>query len=474
MFLFHMQDIRKPYTRSRSSNDLQSRVEQFEAARYRRDDNEYEEEPVQIPVKKERRDIQGMDMYPKRNREEEVYQEEMYEEERQRVSPRRDQKARSPRKRTSISTALFILAIVVLILGVTLYTYVFDSATITVVPKYKDVNSIGKVFLFARGGIDTTSIPYIVESTSLSKIKTLTLSESRKVEAKASGQIIIYNTYDSLPQKLIKNTRFESSKGKIYRIGQSVEVPGKKGNTPGSIEVAIYADSNGVEYNIENATFTIPGFKGSPRESAFYAKTKSPITGGSSGTMSLASLSDLNAAKDSLAIELGRSIQDQVIAIKKEGYIPLYSAVEVIYDDNEEEILKGITGVYKVTATANLILADAPKFAEAIAKTFGDYDNQSVRLTYTDSLTYSRKQTDHINSSSTLSILVEGRPRIVWESNSNNIKELVKGKSRDEFKPLMTTINSIESAEINFSPMWLSHFPAEKSKLIVIESLPKR
>ncbi len=469
-----MQDIRKPYTRSRSSNDLQSRVEQFEAARYRTDIDD--EEPVHIPVKKGRRDVRSMDMYPRRNREEELYEEEEYDDQEEYTRPRTrgDERGRRAARKSSIGTVSFIVAVIALVVGVILYTYVFDTATITVVPKHKDVSNIGRVFLFSKNGTDPLAISYSVQSTSVSKSKLLTLSESRKVDAKASGKAIVYNNYDATPQKLIKNTRFESSKGKIYRINQSVEIPGKKGTTPGSIEVTLYADSNGADYNIDSTSFTIPGFKGSPRESAFYAKSKGPITGGSSGTMSLVSVSDLNAVKDSLAVELKKSASDEALKIKKEGYTPLYSALDITYEDNEAEVLKGGTDTYKVTATAHLMLADASQLAEAIAKTFGDYDGAPVRLTQADSLTYTKKQSDQVNATSTLSILVDGRPRVVWESDTVAIKELVKGKPRDEFKPLMKTINSIESAEISFSPMWLSRFPSETSKLIITESLPKR
>ena len=66
-----MQDIRRPYTRSRYNNDLQSRVEQFESARYRRDDYEDDEPPVQIPTRR-RRDIDSMEMYPQKRREEDL------------------------------------------------------------------------------------------------------------------------------------------------------------------------------------------------------------------------------------------------------------------------------------------------------------------------------------------------------------------------------------------------------------------
>jgi hypothetical protein len=69
---------------------------------------------------------------------------------------------------------------------------------------------------------------------------------------------------------------------------------------------------------------------------------------------------------------------------------------------------------------------------------------------------------------------VEGKPRIIWENDESAIKTTFLGKDRDEFKPLMKTISSIESAEISFSPMWLSSFPNDRTKIKVVESLPKR
>jgi hypothetical protein len=468
-----MQDIRKPYTRSRSNNDLQSRVEQFEAARYRRDDD-YDEEPVQIPVKKTRRDVDGMEMYPRR-KDDELYEDE-YEED---VRPRRavsrdDSRGGTLRKKSRFGTVAFIGITILLVVGVALYTYVFDTATITVVPKYKDINDIGKVIVFSKDGTDPNGVPFTLQAIPLSKSKTLTLSESRKVESKASGKITIYNNYDGAPQKLIKNTRFESAKGKIYRINQSIEVPGKKGTTPGSLDVTVYADSNGAEYNVDATTFSIPGFKGTPRETTFYAKSKSAITGGSSGSASTVSLADLNAAKDSLAVELAKDIQAQILTIKKDGTVPLYSASEITYEDNESDVLNGTTGEYKVTGTGNVMLANGAKLAEAVAKNLGDYDGAPVHLTYTDTLMFTRKQSDHVVGTSTIPLLVEGKPRVVWESDTDAIKELFKGKKRDEFKPLMKSVNSVESAEMSFSPIWLSHFPSDLKKLIVNESLPKR
>jgi hypothetical protein len=472
-----MQDIRKPYTRSRSNRDIPSRVEQFESRSYEQDSNGYENDrPVQIPVKRTRRDVNAMEMFPRRTH---TYQDNGYDEPDERdiyarVPISRDPRTRYVHKGNSLGTIIFIITVLVLIVGVGLKTYIFDSATVTIVPKYKDLIKFSETLSFSQKGSDPASIPYLIESISRKKTKQLSLSESRKVEAKATGMITVYNNYDSEPQKLIKNTRFESSKGKIYRINQSISVPGKKGNTPGSIDVEVYADSNGAEYNIEKTDFTIPGFKGSPRFTGFYAKSKGAISGGSSGNISLASLSDINAAKDELALELSQEIKTELAKVTKEGYVGMYSAIQIEYNDNESAVLKGGIATYEVTATGYLMLADAPKLASAVARNLSGYANQSVRLASPENIMFAKKENDSIKSESPLLILVEGDPRIVWTSNSESIKEMVIGKKRDEFKVLMKNIEGVEGAEISFSPLWLTSFPNDTTKIHVIESLPKR
>lgn len=477
-----MHDIRKPFTRSSSNphRDLNSRVEQFETHSYKResyeDERAYEDGPVQIPVKRVRRNLNDMDMYPRSRRQEDQYEEEQVyrEDDRRREDRRVPTQVRRVRRENPLATWIFIIAILILAIGAGLLTYVFNSATVTIVPKYKDILDFNKTITFTQKADSQTDIPFIVETTSLKKSKTLSLSESKKVESKATGKVVIYNNYDGSPQKLIKNTRLESSAGKIYRINQSVTVPGKKGDTPGSVEVTVFADSTGTSYNSPLTDFTIPGFKGTPREKTFYGRSKTTLAGGSSGNVSSASLSDMNAAKDSLAIELAQEIKAALLKIEKEGYIGLDSASEIVYVDNESEILKGTTGTYEVTATGYLIFAHAGKLSQAIATNLRDYSQEPVRLGYIDTLMFTRKDSDHIASSTALSILVEGKPRVIWVSDADAIKEAVHGKKRDEFKPIMKGLTSIVGAEINFSPLWLSTFPSDMTKIKVIESLPKR
>ncbi len=474
-----MHDIRKPYIRSSYNRDLNSRVEQFESRSYDRDGYDdrdpRDDGPVEIPARRSRRNIHDMDMYPRRRHDDIPYEEDEYYEEEDHSRRKGD---RVPSRRLHhdrpLGTWVFIAVVLVLSIGAGLLTYVFDSATVTIVPKYKDIDDFNKTITFTNKEGDATNVPFIIETASIAKSKTLSLSESKKVESKASGKVIIYNNYDSSPQKLIKNTRLESSAGKIYRINQSITIPGKKGDTPGSIEVTIFADSNGPSYNSAPTDFSIPGFKGTPREKGFYARSKGPLSGGASGNVSLASLSDINAAKDELALELAQQVKAELMKISKEGYIGLYGASEIIYKDNETEILNGTTGKYEVTATGYIMLADASKLAESVATGVREYTNEPVRLGYIETLTYTRKETDHIASSTTLSLLIEGKPRVIWVSDINGIKDMVSGKKRDDFKPLMKSLTTIQGAEISFSPLWLSTFPTNVDKIAIVEELPKR
>lgn len=474
-----MQDIRKPYSRSKSNHALADKVEAFETNNYPTD--EEVEIPVQIPVRqrsfKERRNVDSMEMFPARGRRsyDQVHDAPLPDRRGGGDIVYRDPRTRYENKRQSVGTLAFIGVMALVLVGGSLLTFVFNRATVTITPKYEDLSDFRKPITFAQAGSDNeNTVLYTLATTSLSKSKTLTLSETKKVEAKATGKIIIYNNFSTESQRLIKNTRFESSAGKIYRINQSVTVPGKSGQTPGSIEVVVYADSFGSEYNTVPADFTIPGFKGTAQFDAFYARSNGPITGGASGNVSSASLSDINAAKDALAIELKQELTQKFLKEKMAGYIGLYNAIDIVYVDNEQELLLGTTPTYQVTATGYLMFAKDNELAQSVALSVRDYKGESVRLDDTDKLTYTRKDTDRLAVVQSLEVLTEGSPRVVFLTNETTLKELVAGKKRSEFTSLMKSIDSIEGAEISFSPLWLSTFPDEVSKISIVESLPKR
>lgn len=74
--------------------------------------------------------------------------------------------------------------------------------------------------------------------------------QNANVNSKAQGTITIYNDYSAAPQELVATTRFVTPDGKIFRIVNTVTVPGAtvaaNGTiTPSSIDTPIIADQGG-------------------------------------------------------------------------------------------------------------------------------------------------------------------------------------------------------------------------------------
>ena len=109
-------------------------------------------------------------------------------------------------------------------------------------------------------------------------------SGKKYAEKKATGEVVIYNNFSSSPQTLVATTRLVSSDGKIYRLNNSITVPGAEAPggkiTPSSIRASISADKPGEAYNLSpGVKFRIPGFEGSPKYDGFYAELNEPLGG---------------------------------------------------------------------------------------------------------------------------------------------------------------------------------------------------
>lgn len=114
------------------------------------------------------------------------------------------------------------------------------------------------------------------EGTTLTPSNTAT-SPLPNDSGRASGIMFIYNEYSTTPQRLINNTRFQSSSGLIFRSAESVEIPGytvsNSSLIPGTATVRVYADDLGPTYLIGPGDFSIPGFQGLDQEGKIYGRT---------------------------------------------------------------------------------------------------------------------------------------------------------------------------------------------------------
>src|SRR3989344_8893526 len=134
----------------------------------------------------------------------------------------------APPKRPRITPRFMIWAIaIVCIIGVFFAAAsFFVSADIHITPKQQKIPLNNTTVTAVKGDGGDSALSYQVITLTEAKGKEVASSGSEEVSTKATGSIVIYNNFSSSPQKLIKNTRFETPNGLIYRISDAITVPG--------------------------------------------------------------------------------------------------------------------------------------------------------------------------------------------------------------------------------------------------------
>jgi hypothetical protein len=307
--------------------------------------------------------------------------------------------------------------------------------------------------------------------------KEVAATGQERVERPASGTIIVYNNFDDQIQKLITNTRFETPEGLIYRIKESINVPGKHKNdkgelVPGSIEAEVFADSAGEKYNIGLSDFTIPGFKDkdAPRFAGFYARSKTPMTGGFAGTVKTASTADTKAAYDSLNTELKTALEQEILGAVPEGFIPVPSTTQTSFQTlpNADGANDASVSV-RVKGTASLVAVDETKLGAMVARVMvAGYDGSDVY--FKDPSVLAIQPTASSTKFSTLSEIefkIQGSTDLLWKFDAEQLANDIAGKNRSSAEEVIATYLGIENADLVIRPVWRFSFPSNPEKIDV-------
>ena len=373
-------------------------------------------------------------------------------------------KRRFPGKKITIIIGLVALVF----LGFLARELFVVHATVSVVQKKSPV-LIDGTFIAKKAGTEK-ELSFDVISSSKEVTKSVPVTGEKKVETRASGTIVIYNNYSSASQRLIKNTRFETTDGRIYRIDESVTVPGKDKNTgtPGSIETLVYADTAGSDYNIGLSDFTIPGFKNDPRYTKFFARSKTPMAGGFIGTIKTASASDLQKAEDELRVALKDELTTKVVAEVPQGSVLFSNAIYLEY----EVLSPKDSSDVKIKGTAYGVTFNSKKLSQSIAEaTLSDYDGSDVVALGLEKLTFTPVPQDVKPwQTGVVSFSLKGTTTIVWQFDQVKLKTDLLGQQKEKSRiaTILESYPSIDHAEVVVRPFWKGTLP-EKIESISVE-----
>jgi hypothetical protein len=373
-------------------------------------------------------------------------------------------------KKTGRKNKFLILFFIVVVLGFAGFIMtIFSSAKVSITPKSQQISVDMDINFDIESGLDTVRY----EVLKLEKVGTADVEASGEemIERKAYGKITVYNNYSTDPQRLITRTRFES-KGLIYRIPESIVVPGKTSAGPGQIEVEIFADEVGEKYNLESGEFTIPGFKNdADRYKNFYAKTATKIEGGFVGKVKKVEESLKSSTYSSLETQLKDELQKELLSKIPDGFTPIQN--NIYYKFSELPQQDNFSGtVLSKSAEAIMIIINKEDLSSVISKELlsteewqdiekteiNDYSNLAI-----DDLT------QKIEEGGNLKLKVIGDALVKAFVDEQKIAESLAGTKRDAIPDLVRSYPGIESIRAAVRPVWRNSFPDNPSKIYVSE-----
>ncbi len=387
------------------------------------------------------------------------------------------EKSIKPSQQTHKSRYMFwLVAAVSVLFFLFALSYFFLKVVVTVNPK--TVNAILNENLSASKNSGEEVLPFDLIVLSGEEEKTLEAKEEKDVIKKAEGIVVIYNTFSSANQLLSIDTRLEGSNGKIYKTKKQIIIPGMKGSEPGSIEVDIYGAEAGGEYNSGPLDFTIFGFKGTPKYTKFYARSKGSISGGLIGKVPFVSdvqkESAQNDLKNILEQKLFKKAADQIpkgFILFKDGVFLDINESNIDFASSKDKMLP-----MKIRGTLYGFLFDEAKLTKKIAeKNIKDYDGSPVSIDNIRDLTFTLAHKENISFADVKKIdfNLKGSARVVWKLDENKFVSDLVGKSKKDFKQILLKYPNIESADLEISPFWKMSLPDKSRHIKLIVNKPK-
>ena len=370
-----------------------------------------------------------------------------------------------------------IVVLIIILAGGYAVSKALATATITVVPRQQKLSVDANVTAVRNStSVVSSSTPLIFDVITIEDSESTMVPSggTESVEKKAGGKIIVYNDFSEKAEKLIKNTRFQSPDGKIYRIQEAISVPGKTAAGPGVLEVTVFADQAGDSYNVGKTDFTVPGLKGDTRFDKIYGRSKTDISGGFIGTTKIIAEADRAKVRDTAQAALSARLKDKA---KKELPAEYLSFEDASFISFSEEVgQKGsVTEAELIERGAlSLIVFKKGDFARTVAQQgLVDFDEGKVYLAAPEALDFKLLSKDSISPSATQSITfsLRGPATIVWEFDATELTQALVGKTSKDYTAVLQNFRAITRANASFSPKWIKTFPNDPTKIYIEQNI---
>lgn len=393
---------------------------------------------------------------------------EFYEEEEKFVEPAATESFESWKKDTKKGYVFWILCGGALALVFIAISYLFTGATITLFPKKYDIEAnTTKIYL--------SDIAHKKVEVKVSDEMTVPVDGTVQVERKATGTVVLYNAFNSSEQKLVANTRLETSTGKVFRLTKAVTIPGQKTVSgkavPGSVEVAIEADKAGSEYNVSFQDFTLPAYKGTPRYDKIYARSKTAVDNGYLGAVPNLGTKDVASTtqtlKEALLQKALEETEDEnpdskIYALLNDSYVADYGTIEqVVSKDGKKVTFKGtltLTSIFMSSEDLSKSILKAENMIKTGSSTPITYsgDTSMLRIAFPKDIASS-----DLADTSKVYFTVSGTSSIYTMVSEETVAQAVSNLKKDRAIPVLQELTDSPNVTVSIWPWWKSTIPSK-------------
>jgi hypothetical protein len=247
-----------------------------------------------------------------------------------------------------------------------------------------------------------------------------------------------------------------------FRSTKAVTVPAK-----GIVEIDVIADRSGEEYNIEPATFSIPGLVGSPQYTSIYGKSFSKMEGGFQGDVAKVEVEDLNRAKSVLTEKLFSEAKESLKIKASDEYV-------ILDGSSKEEVLNTSSSVEAGKEAPSFIFQESVK-SQALVFKKSDLENFArefikSKIKEGQKIKEDSLKLDYSPESINLNIgkitlKLKFSAKAYSDINLASLEKLINKKTLAEANNILKNQTQIKQVKISSWPPWIKNIPDNDKKI---------
>lgn len=351
--------------------------------------------------------------------------------------------------------ALTFLVLTIALLGVIVFMSA-KRATITILSKADPVETVMSMPI---DGLDATK--GMIEKIDVNLIKKFKPAATREEDSLATGVATLIND-SSTNQPLVATTRLLTADGVLFRLKRGVTVLAK-----GKIDVEVYADKTGKVSEIGPSKFTIPGL-GEARQKLVYAESSQAMVGGIKKFGVIGS-EDLKEAEDQFRVDLQKDGEIKLSVLHPEMKV-VYSLLNV--DIKSDKEIGAVAEEFTLTGKATVVAVfyNGVQINDLVKQELQKKVISDVEVFTTNEAEPQISLEEYDQAAGRAVLKVAGTGLVELNPESSQLQKIIFfGKTRDEVRRYLLSLDHVSGVEIKFSPAWMGTVPhvAEHVNVVV-------